>query len=45
MVISFTSKIRKIGNSFGFIIPKEILKKENLKVGDIVYIRIRKIKK
>ena len=42
MVSSFTAKIIKIGNSLGVIIPKRVIKNEKLKVGDEVWISIKK---
>jgi len=31
-----TRKIRRIGNSFGIIIPKPILEEHNLRIGDFL---------
>ncbi len=33
-----TIKIRKIGNSYGFTISKELIKKYNLKEGDVLHL-------
>ena len=33
-----TVKLRKIGNSFGFAIPKELMEKYNLKEGEILHV-------
>ena len=38
------SKIRKWGNSFGVLVPKELLKKENFKVNEEVIIKVEKKK-
>jgi len=37
------SKVRKWGNSFGVIIPKDLADKENLKEGEDVEISIRRV--
>ncbi len=31
-------KLRKVGNSFGFTVPKELLEKYNLKEGEELYV-------
>ncbi len=31
-------KLRKVGNSYGFTLPKELLEKYNLKEGEALYI-------
>ena len=33
-----TIKLRKVGNSFGFTIPKEIMEKYNLKEGEELHV-------
>ena len=38
------SKIRKWGNSFGVLVPKELIKKENLKVNEEVVVKLEKKK-
>ena len=36
------SKIRKWGNSFGVLVPKELLRKENFKVNEEVVVKLEK---
>ena len=38
------SIIRKWGNSFGVLVPKELIKKENLKVNEEVVVKLEKKK-
>ena len=38
------SKIRKWGNSFGILVPKELIKKENFKVNEEVVVKLEKKK-
>ncbi len=33
-----TVKLRKVGNSFGFTIPRELVEKYNLKEGEALYV-------
>ena len=42
MVIHTKSKIREWGNSFGIVIPRELVIKEGIKVNDRVSIQIDK---
>ena len=37
------SKIKRWGNSFGVLVPKEIVEKEGLKEGEEVEISVRKV--
>ncbi len=41
-MISSRSKLKRWGNSFGVLIPKEMVEKEGLKEGEIVEISVRK---
>lgn len=36
------SKLKKWGNSYGVVVPKEIVEKEGLKEGELVEISVRK---
>ena len=36
------SKIRKWGNSFGVIVPKELIRKENFKLNEEVVVKVEK---
>lgn len=36
------SKLKKWGNSYGVIVPKDIIEKEGLKEGEVVEISVRK---
>ncbi len=36
------SKLKKWGNSYGVVVPKEIVEKEGLREGEIVEISVRK---
>ena len=36
------SKIRKWGNSFGVLVPKELIRKENFKVNEEVVVKVEK---
>lgn len=36
------SKIRKWGNSFGVLVPKELIEKENFKLNEEVVVRLEK---
>lgn len=36
------SKLKKWGNSYGIIVPKDIIEKEGLKEGEVVEISVRK---
>ncbi len=36
------SKLKRWGNSFGVIVPKEVVEKEGLKEGELVEISVRK---
>lgn len=36
------SKLKRWGNSYGVVVPKEIVEKEGLKEGELVEISIRK---
>jgi len=36
------SKLKRWGNSYGVIVPKEIVEKEGLKEGELVEISVRK---
>ena len=45
MATMFRSKIRKLGTSVGMIVPKEIVKREELHEGDIVKVEIIKEKR
>ena len=38
------SKIRKWGNSFGVLVPKELIEKENFKLDEEVVVRLEKKK-
>jgi hypothetical protein len=40
----FTAKIRRIGTSFGIIIPKKVIKEQKLREGDGVQVSILKKK-
>jgi len=37
---TFRTKVRTVGTSLGILLPKEILKKENVKVGEEVEVSI-----
>lgn len=37
------SKVKRWGNSFGVLVPKEIVEKEGLKEGEEVEISVRKV--
>jgi len=39
---TFRTKVRTVGTSLGILLPKEILKKENVKVGEDVEVSIIK---
>ncbi len=36
------SKLKKWGNSYGIVVPKEIVEKEGLREGELVEISVRK---
>jgi len=36
------SKLKRWGNSFGVVVPKDIVEKEGLKEGEVVEISVRK---
>ena len=36
------SKLKRWGNSYGVVVPREIVKKEGLKEGELVEISVRK---
>lgn len=36
------SKLKKWGNSYGVVVPKEIVEKEGLREGEVVEISVRK---
>ena len=36
------SKLKRWGNSFGVVVPKEVVEKEGLKEGEVVEISVRK---
>ncbi len=36
------SKLKRWGNSFGVVVPKEVVEKEGLKEGELVEISVRK---
>ena len=38
MIIIKTIKFRKVGNSFGFTVPKELIEKYNLKEGEELHV-------
>ena len=40
MVSCFPTKIRRVGNSFGIIIPRETISTEGLEENDVVHISI-----
>ena len=42
MAIQTETKIREWGNSFGIVIPKELIVKEGFRVNEVVDIRINK---
>lgn len=44
MTVSTKTKIREWGNSFGIVIPRELVIKEGFKVNDIVNVNIDKKK-
>ncbi len=37
------SKLKRWGNSYGVVIPKEIVDKEELKEGELVEVSVRKV--
>ena len=37
-----TSKIRKWGNSFGVLVPKDLIEKENFKLNEEVVVKLEK---
>jgi len=39
-----TSKIRKWGNSFGVLVPKDLIEKENFKLNEEVVVKLEKKK-
>jgi ABC-type proline/glycine betaine transport system substrate-binding protein len=45
MVEMFRVKVRKVGDSLGFLIPKEIADKEKIKEGEEVNVSVLKEKK
>lgn len=40
----FLAQIRRIGNSYGVIIPKKEIEKMNLKLGDWVKVILKRVK-
>lgn len=42
MAKTFRTKVRAVGTSLGILLPKEILKKENVKVGEEIEVSIVK---
>lgn len=38
------STVRRIGNSFGIVLPKDLVREKGLKEGDVVEIEIEKAK-
>ena len=35
-MIKFTAKVRKRGNSLGLVVPKEIVEREGLEIGETI---------
>jgi antitoxin component of MazEF toxin-antitoxin module len=40
--VQVKSKLKRWGNSYGVVVPKEIVKKEGLKEGELVEISVRR---
>lgn len=44
-MVTAETKLKQWGNSLGLVIPKEIVKREELNVGDVVKVEISKEKR
>jgi len=42
LTVQAKSKLKRWGNSFGVVVPKDIVEKEGLKEGEVVEISVRK---
>ena len=42
MIVQTKSKLKRWGNSYGVVVPKEVVENEGLKEGELVEISVRK---